>query len=520
MLGVVEEYSISGKLGTVGWTGLASSFGSRVESIRHEKSLPGGDVSLEFDLVGECAVPRGTRIHARVGGLGVWSGEVSSVQFDPVSRRTRVSCRGVSRIMQEDISYDKTYVVADMSKFIDHRLMSGQSYATFQQFGGEVGIDERGINLRVPNGTIIPANCNLAASRDMGPNNTAKVLVVTWVTSANDSTNSQLYYGNDANGIGGFDESAVITNLNTAAGGPTTYTFTTARRFVMFDWFRTTGVTSAADLYCTITQCIISTSSSYISGNASILKVSDVASDIVANAGIPYISSSTALISAGSTSIAELYTDGYENVFSLLERANKTDRMQWFLTSDAAPRMTLRTAPTTPRFMLLPGEYELSDPKGEAIEDVYNSVNVEYTALDGSRNSTTVTLSPDTTVLAAQGRTRKHTLRVERACTSTEATALGTSFLRESKKMPLRGGLRTTKGYIRSYPDGNVLPLAVVGVGDMIELPAERAPETGSWARRGIIFGASYDHDARQLTLTLDQDASIFDKQMAALSAA
>ena len=512
------DYTIIAKLPNVSWSAL-SALGNPIERIGHEHTNPGGPASMSFIVAGEHALPVGTQIHSKCAGAPAWTGEVLSAPFNPNTGYTEVQCRGTAVVAQQDTGYEKTYIKQDLSAWQDHKTMVGASAVTWDA-AFETQTGPGGIRIAIPVGNTAATGTAGRVTLDMGATQKAKALVITYTGGTAAGMDFRLY-GEDT--IDALTENIVLDAAPLAAGpttvGTATAVFTTERRYVGLALVNASGAgkagaAGAGGTWLNISSVLVVTSTTYESGNASAVKNSTVAADIVANAGIPNISTSTSLIATGATNLAECFTADREDAITLLNRANAVDLDQWRFTRDPTPQLELRDPPTTPAWMLLPGEYEL-DAESETILDVFNTCYVAYIGTGGlpaiATRTTTVPL------LSAQSRTRAYTLKVDRVLTSAEANALGDSFLRENAKLPLRGGLRTTKGYVRSWPDGAERPCALVPAGDMIELPGERDRQTGAWGRRSILAAVKYDHDTLQMEASLDADSTLLDRLMAGL---
>lgn len=498
-----------------GWVNLATHLRSRLLNIDWDHRLPGGPAKVNAKLLGEHRLVPGTLLAAFDGACPVWSGEIESTDPDPQSKLTSIVGRGRVDTMQDGIVYDKTYVVwgvarwVDQRKFVDCNMAGQQSELTLEGGNGAYVVN-------MPQTARLIQDRGIGLTLDLGPNNLAAYLIATVESSFSAGAGSTIYLlsSNNSTGVNGARSTGVAASGSFVAGTNFFLGPCTAYRFAeLFYYWSAAGTTVGIDATIRLKNLVVATSTAYISGGNIILKVDQVAKDIVANAGIPGISTSQALIAAGTTAINELVSDG-DNPKSLLDRANAVDGMQWFFTNEPIPTMVLRAEPSAIRWAPLPGEVSLEGgTQASSIVDVYNQVRVRWTHGDGSSNLTTVTLSPDTTVLARVGRTRSADVKVTRPVNSTEAAAIGAAFLRLHAKAPLKASIKTTVPWIRTA-SGMRMPVSMLTVGDRIRLPI-RDSAAGVIGREGVIYGVAVNPRTGVATISLDSDSSLFDRQLA-----
>lgn len=499
------------------WVNVTNHFGTQlVGDPSMEIAMPGGFVKASFTLAGEHRIIPGTQVAFWDGLAPCGSGEVQASEPDPTSKTTPVSVRGPAEVMSDSIIYDKTFVIQDLSKFIDVRSTQAARHTDAEDAQEwNVVIDAKSITVGAPNGQNLQTNTRCGAVLDLGPNNKAKVAAFDW--SGSNNFNIWQMYGIyfDSNYWATAPQETIAGPFNNVgATGAVMYTATTAMRFFQLLFYITApGATIGADVHWKIITGLIATSTAWNAGTLSILRVHHVATDIIANAGVPNISTRTDLIATGTFNIAELVSNG-DNPKNLLDRANAAEGFQWRFTPDATPALEMRAKPTTPKWVLRPGDYSIERGQANDLQDVYNRVQVFWKAADGSDNVTTVTLTPDTTILARLGRTRTATVKISRVVSSAEAAGIGALFLREHRTAPLRAAIKLTQGYVRSAA-GIRYSASMMQAGDMVRLLGMRDAATGLNVRDGLLYGAQINPRTSQASISLDSDTTIFDRQLA-----
>lgn len=505
----------------VGWVNLPTYLQTKIADIDWDHRLPGGPAKLNAKLIGEHRLIPGTLLAVFDGSCPVWSGEIEATDSDPQSRTTSITGRGRVDTMQDGLIYDKTYVRAGVDGGIDDRSIAGTAL-TNKDMAAEIKVEGGALSIQHAQGVPCIAGFHAVAMFDMGPNNLCSKMAFDYQTSGN--TGNHLWYifgsstpyysgGTVLLGTGG-------VAMNAGGAGPARYgnifTGSTAFRYVFVLTYCTAGYTPGAPVWARFWNMLFATNNGYIGPSAtfaSTLLSSDVAADLVANAGIPNISPSTALIATGTTPIEELESKG-DNPKGVLDRANAVDGRQWAWTSDPIPALLMRAEPTTARWAPLPGEFTIEGgARASSIADVYNRVMVLWTGPDGTSNTTIATLTPDTTILARTGRTRTAVVRVSRKCSSAEAAAIAATFLREHRVAAMKAQVKTSVPWVRAAT-GQRMPVTMLQVGDRIRLPIRDAA-TGAIGREGTIYGVSVNPRTGVATISLDSDQTLFDRQLA-----
>lgn len=504
------------------WLNLLAHLKSRlVGDPSIEGAMPGGLAKASLTITGEHTLVPGSQIAFWDGNCPCGGGEIEASEPDPTSKTTSIVVRGPAEVMADSLIYDKTYIKAGMGDAKDSRAFPGVSAlyrgGTNQEFG------EGMVQTMQPWNAPVFSNAFEGWYIDMGPNNAAKTAWFTYQSSAN-AANVTWFFWNDAAGGDGTTRDEDLPGhanipISPTYPGPSNTGiaggFAVARRFFGMFMYTAGAYTPGSDVWLRISNLRIATDLAYLnSGNgASVLTVDMVAKDIVANAGIPNISSRTDMIAAGTIPIQELISGG-DNPKALLERGNASDGLQWRFTLDAIPALQMRAVPTDPQWLLRPSDYTIERGQGASLQDVFNAVKVYWNGIDGSQNVSTVVLTPDTTILAQLGRVRTASVKISRVCNSAEAAGIGALFLREHREPAMRASIRLTRGFIRAYAGGRFSPTMIQG-GDTIRLLGTRNPATGQLTRDGVIYGIQVNPKTGVATLSLNNDTTIFDRQLA-----
>lgn len=519
------------KLPGIGWVNIESYFDVIIDdNMSIDVADPGGLAKATFGVNKEIRILPGLPIAFWNGLMPVGGGEIEATDPDPATKTTKFTVRGPAETMQDALIYDKTYVLRSPSGAKPMSSIVGVLPAEFNTLH-EPQINDGFVIVPIAQGGYYKAATGNGFTFDAGPNNFWKYMACKMRQEVSPGSASWNLYTvasdtpmNIATGSGNvWDVVSSVSNPGTGSvydiGGAIPGS---NRRWADFYYVWSGGSSGipSADLTFRSYNFLLATNSSYVSYPNSILTVDTVAKDIVANAGIPNISTSTALIGAATLAITELVSNG-DNPRKLLERANAAEGMQWRYTPDAIPALEMRQMPTSAgqtardaRWVLRQGEYAIGGGGDSSIADVYNRVQVKWTATDGSIQTTIATLTPDTTVLAQLGRVRTAFVNVSRICTSAEAAGIAALFLREHRRAPIKANLSLTKGYIRNAAGMRCDPTMIQG-GDTIRVLGFRDPATGLLTREGIIAGASIQPKNGLATISLDNDATVFDRQMA-----
>lgn len=456
-----------------------------------------------------------TPVELEVDGTLVWAGRVRERPSDDANHA--VSCQGWQYQLDDDL-FDRVYVHTRVGDYVDSRTLLAQNLALFT-VSGTIANDSGTIQIGWPNGAIVPNGAQVGVTLDLGPDSTAKRVVLDW-DSSNNSAGTSLYVrasdSPDANAAGVSDD-AFNFAMNTGASGTTAGTFATARRYVHVFLFRAVGVTYASDTWARIKAIKIFRSTAYESGNASILKADSVVADALAKA--PLLESDLTLVSAGTFNIPSYVTGGYSTPRSVVEAVNAYENYRAKIGGTTLRQLVYGPKPTTPIVEFgewSDGQFDDASISGD---DIYDRAIVDATGPDGGR---IVSVRESLATLYdknAGGTTARRTalLSVNSAVTQAVADRFGDLWLSEHAVSPFAGTLTVTGPGIRRLLGGASVPahdLLLYG-GEKLRFSNRIDPDTGGFGRDGRIAGVRYNHDAKAATISIDDQRDNFARTLA-----
>lgn len=329
-----------------------------------------------------------TPVDIEVGGTKVWAGRVSSTPSrDGSDSVVNVQCEGWQYHLDDDV-YERRYVVGSMGEFVDYRskyyaaLGAGAGLA-----GAQVQADNNALVMTIPGGVTFTNGAFAGVMLDMGPFTTAQRIVMTWSAYGADANIAMIARASADDGWSSSSD-AISTTL---VAGPTTSagTFGTPGRYVTLFIYRN-GVTAApaagTDWWAKVTDVKIFASTAYESGNASILKASDVVSDALGR-GTIFLPDTTG-VTATSFSIPEYAPDAPRTPREHISAVNAYHAWRAQVTVDR--RLIFQAQPSAPLFEA--GEWsgcEIADASMNDGDEIYSRCIVEATGPDGVLMRTT-----------------------------------------------------------------------------------------------------------------------------------
>ncbi|MBA3689790.1 MAG: hypothetical protein H0W82_00055 [Actinobacteria bacterium] len=462
-------------------------------SLKREASAPWPDL-LAFN---QCDV--------FIGGTLLWSGRIWEAPLSDADEDViAVQGRGWQYHLDDDLR-QAFYVLSDMSRYVDQRSKPAADLSV--HFAGtQVQVGSGVITLNFPRNFTLAGGDRATVTVDLGAA-LAKRAVVTWVRTGGIGTDA----GTTIYSRGSTAENAVTAGDDassdlTSASGTLTHTFAAARRYHHLILFRNGGAgTLAADEGVQITSVKLFGETTYESGGVSVLKASQVVSQVLGSGALPLLDSSTANIATTAFSIPELAPSGYQTPRALIAAANAFEGK--LVGVDAERRVFLKTRGTSPEIEVgaWPGS-SFQDSSTNSGEGLYNRVIVQGTGPDGSPVAEVRTAA--SSLLTRQGFTRTAVLSVDAAITTTGADQLGDIWLSERANPPLKGSLAVSGwGGARHIYGGDVHPSELMlRYGQKIRLGQLVDPSTGDQGRDGIVKSVSYAHDTETASLEMDSE--------------
>lgn len=343
-----------------------------------------------------------TPVDIEVGGTKVWSGRVSSTPSrDGSDSVVNVQCEGWQYHLDDDV-YERRYVVNSLGGFEDMRTFPAIDL-TACAGAGVTQNDGNGLYLNFPPGIAATLGKVVGMMLDLGPYTKAARVVATWSAWGADANTTLYCRVTDQPGTLFTAGSYSDVFSATLAAGPTTSAGTpaTAGRYVCFFLYRNgaTGTPAEPGLWAKVTDAQIYASTAYESGNASILKASDVVSDALGRATV-FLPDTTG-VTATSFSIPEYAPDAPRTPREHINAVNAYHAWRAQVTVDR--RLIFQAQPTAPLFEA--GEWsgcEITDASMNDGDEIYSRCVVEAAGPDGDLLRTERTQAQQSsTVLAA-----------------------------------------------------------------------------------------------------------------------
>lgn len=327
-----------------------------------------------------------TPVEVEVGGVVVWSGRVKETPTHDADYIINVQCEGWQYHLDDD-AYAKSYVHSNISQWRDIRTfpntpLDGASFPSAWQ----VNIDNGIVQMGLPSNTTATDQSAAGVMLDLGPSGTALRVVMT--LKGGGKVNGQVRLGGSVSAPTGAAGTLGTTLLaSPAPTSNTTYarTLPQASRYVYIFLVNASGATMTGDdnTWLQVSSIQVFTSTAYESGNASILKASDVVKDSC-NQVTPLLSTDQSQVSTTSFAFPDLH----------FETAPQTARETWqavnalhnWITKvDVDRRPVFQARPTAPLYEIgtWPGA-TFDDSSANSGQEVYGRVLVTGTGPDGT----------------------------------------------------------------------------------------------------------------------------------------
>lgn len=323
-------------------------------------------------------------VEVEVGGRLVWSGRVSETPVrDSTDSVIGVQCEGWQAHLDDDL-YERIYAHTNLTDWKDARSDPAATLTTLLA-NWQVTAGDGKISLMCPQGTSPGGRA--AVVLDLGPNSTAKRVVVDWSITARQaaSGNRAFYFGssNTSGDAGGSPTLTTISSSTTATSGTFTNTLATEARYLFLAYDANTyGSACSADDGVTITSVQVFADTAYESANASVLKADQVVKDALSRATL-LLSSDQSGISAGTFSIPELAPSDPKTPREMWNAVNAFEDYQAEI--DVLKRPVFRAKPSSPEVEV--GAWsgmEFEDSSANSGGDVYSGVVITCNQADGS----------------------------------------------------------------------------------------------------------------------------------------
>lgn len=443
-----------------------------------------------------------------VGGVPVWGGRIWEAPIsDTADDAIAVQGRGWQYHLDDDL-VQGFYAHTRMTDYVDQRSKATSTLSAHKATP-RVVTGEGVIELVFPSGYTVTTNEQVVATFDAGDELFIRAVVVWERIGVNDPDDSIRLRGSvfeDAAQVGD-DQTAALTS----ASGTLTRTFSVPVRYHHVMVYRNgAGATFGADQGVRITAIRLFSAAAYESGDASILKASDVARSVLSAGAMPLLNSSPALVEDTSFSIPELVIPGYSTPRAVINAANAYEANRFGV--DAQRNLFFKEREIAPTLEV--GSWsgvDFQDASTNSGEGLYNRVIVQATGPDGAPINEIRTATSG--LLNRQGFTRTATLNVRSALTTTAAQQIGDLWLSERSSPPFKGSVVIRgQGGCRRLGGGAIHPSELLlHVGQRLRVNHLIDPNTGGWGRDGLIRSVSYAHDTETATVELDNERGRFE---------
>lgn len=383
---VIRVAALDGTWETVGADRLAGISPQNIQC----SANPWGSDKASFDLRRD---PGGvypdlsafTPVDIEVGGVKVWSGRVSSTPSrDGSDSVISVQCEGWQYHLDDDV-YERRYVHTNLTEWQDIRGFTTTNLASYP-LSGSIIADSAGIALGWRNGTPVANVTGVMVGLDLGAYTTCARIVVNYDwNNASGNGNQYFYIQSSPTGMG--DASATNQlSTNPGVGALTNQTQAvspgTPHRYVWVGVVSLAGgpFTASGDLTLKINSIKVFAATAYESGNASILKASDVVSDSLTR-GTIFLTDTTG-VTATSFSIPEYAPDNLRTPREHIDAVNAYHA--WRAQVSVDRKVSFQAPPSTPLFEA--GEWsgcEIADASMNDGDEIYSRCIVEAAGPDG-----------------------------------------------------------------------------------------------------------------------------------------
>ena len=456
-----------------------------------------------------------TRVEVPGAGT-VWAGRINETTPGD-NGAISVSARGWQYALDDDL-WRKLWVRDRLEGFQDVRTIPGAAAGVWVDPGIGAYVDTQaalvlGWDFDKPLGTGQRAGVVL----DLGAT-TAEAMFLDWSGLIGGTSNVTVY-------IRGADDALLSSGTSDAgswdtgalgSSGQIGGNFASGKRYVGVFLESDTTFTTGSTLRFPIISIRVYGDSTYHDGSTGYSEV--LASMIVGEvrAALPWLSADTTGIQTTVTTIKHLDTEGgYETHRQSLQRVNAYH--DYLLGVDERRRLFFRERPSYPSIAIgaRSGEAAFQDA-GDNVDELFNKVIVNGKDPSGTavQASVTATSGP----LAIAGTTRTRVLEVGASIALSDATDVGTEWLRRRSTKPTRGSIQL-RGQGAAWWAETGVPIHPASTlrmcGELVRFGDRINPDTGGLGREAVIQAVTYDPVTDTATLTLDGSRDHLDALMA-----
>lgn len=454
-----------------------------------------------------------TPLEVEIGGSLLWGGRQKESPTSEVNRQIAISGEGWQYHTDDDL-YRRQYVITDLGRWQDYRS-NPQADLTAATAVGVTSQDSGGVTLTIPaNQTLVVSKLGGGAFIDLGPDYPTGGRILIDYTTATTGAGITAY-AQWATTIAGLASGASLT-ISALNGTFGTASLTWVGAFRYIGIFLTPNVganqTPTTDAWFKASSIKVFGSTAWESGNASILKASDVIRDALTHA--PLLSSDQSQIASTSFNIPDFAMTDFQSPRSVALAANAYHAYQLRINADRRPEY--RPRPVEPLLTAVGGTFE--DASAGSLDQVYNRCVGQATGPDGIQIISAQVGSG--TIPDRRGYYRTNGLNTNMSLTQTALDQMTTTFISSHGRMPFKGTYTASGWDAVAFTVGGARVPAwelLRYVGEMIHFPNQTDPDTGAKGRDGRISAVSYDHDSRTSSVSIDSQRSNFEALLARL---
>lgn len=455
----------------------------------------------------------GNQMEVTVNGVIVWGGRIRATPATGIRESGVIQVQAEGwRAHLDDDQIDMGWVHFGAGRWKNHRDFAEHRTDLFKVLGS-VDAGNGALRFGWPVAALA-AGDSVGVTFDPGPNRKISSVAFDWATSA--ITNTFWYFrvkDTDSNPHAAtYTEGAASGNSIIAfwgvGPGTSTITFSPARRYLTIFLYINPGFTPTGEPWARMSNVRVFTNDAYRSGNDSILKASNVVTDVLASGALPLLDPSTDLIEATSFSIPEFWPDGYRTPMEIIAAVNAFH--DYLFGVDARRRMFFRSRPTAARYVTGAWSGEaFADASLGDLSHLANKAIVEYTGPDGQPASTIRTST--SSILTGQGITKAKRLQCNAVLTAAAANQIGDVWLAKyTNAAPLSGSITVRPGDVKDILNGNPVhpSFLLTQTGERISLSDRNDPDRGGLWRDGTITSVTYNASTEEAQIQLDNDTS------------
>lgn len=326
-----------------------------------------------------------TPVEVEVAGVVCWAGFIwETPAVEGADRQIGVECRGYAYHLDDDV-FQRVWVHAKLTDWKDHRSDLAADLTIFKT-SGSVEVGTGGIVIGWPKGAQADNGQHVGVTLDLGPDSTAKRVVVETEAVTPSAAFTFRVRGHDqpsANLNPVEDIVTVAHNTMTTTAEFRAATFATAHRYLTVFMHRTDAASGATanDHLVRLRSIKVFRDPAFEAANASVLRISTVVKDALTFA--PLLDQATDEIDATSFDVPDFALSEDRTPREVIDAGNALHR--WRARVKPSRKLAFGPQPTVP--LLRVGEWagvEFKDASRNSGQEIYNRALVTGQGPDGN----------------------------------------------------------------------------------------------------------------------------------------